>query len=99
MKKPLIKDAGSYFNDPHNWEPLWYDDSTKLRIEKLRNVSCVRLCLECHIINKFICKPLDTLVYFVGAKKITDIKDFMDRTSLTQNEVKDLIRYYWEENE
>ena len=98
-KKPLMKDAESYFLNPHNWEPLWYDDSTGLRIEKLRNVSCMRLCLECHEINEYVYKPLDTLVYFVGAKRSTDIKHFMDRTSLTQNEIKDLFRYHWEEEQ
>lgn len=98
-KKPLIKDAEAYFNETHNWKTLWYDDMTGLRIDKLWNVACVRLCLECHEINEYVYKPLDTLVYFVGAKSSTEIKHFMDRTSLTQNEIKDLIRYHWEDKQ
>ena len=99
MKKPLMKYAYEYFANPENWEDLWIDHNTGLRIQKLLNVKCLRLCLKDHYIKEYMFKPLDPLLYFPGISDIREIRNCFERANLSHEEIKNLIRYQWEEEE
>ena len=96
-KKPLMKYVYEYFANPENWEDLWIDHDTGLRIQKLLNVKCLRLCLKDHYINEYMFKPLDPLLYFPGISDIREIRNCFERNNLSHEEIKNLIRYHWEE--
>ena len=96
-KKPLIKDAVEYFNKEFNWITIYHDKTTDLIIDKLVNVNCLRLCLANHKINAYVQYDFHELMYFYPAKRIEDIHTTPCYTSLTYGEIKDLIRYHWEE--
>ena len=98
-KKPLMKDCNAYFGNPENWDDLWIDHDTGLRIQKLVNVECLRLCLKDHLINEYVFKSLDPLLYFPGISDIRNIRNCFERTNLTNEEIKNLFRYHWEEEQ
>lgn len=98
-KKPLMKYAYEYFANPDNWEDLWIDHDTGLRIQKLLNVKCLRLCLKDHYINEYMFKPLDPLLYFPGISDIREIRNCFERANLSHEEIKNLIRYDWEDEQ
>ena len=99
MKKPLIKDALDYFRKDENWTPIWSDGQTSLNIEKLNGACCLRLGIIDHDINEYVHKDYDPLLYFVGAKRIGDIHKVYERSDLSNEEIKNIIRYHWEDNE
>ena len=98
-KRPLIKDAYDYFHNNENWTPIWSDGQTDLNIEKLNGVECLRLGIIDHYINEYVHKDYDPVLYFVGAKYIGDIHKTWGQTSLNNEEIKNLIRYHWEEEQ
>lgn len=98
MNKPLIKNAWDYFRDNRNWTPIWADGQTGLNIEKLNGVACLRLGIIEHEINEYVRKDYDPVLYFVGARHISDIHKTWQQTSLNNEEIKDLIRLHWEED-
>ena len=98
-KKPLMKYAYEYFANPENWEDLWIDHTTGLRIQKLLNVKCLRLCLKDHYINEYVFKPLDPLLYFRGISDIKEIRNCFEEANLSHEEIKNLIKYHWEEEQ
>ena len=97
MNKPKIKDAWDYFRKDENWMPIWSDGQTSLNIEKLNGVSCLRLGIIDHKINDWIQKDYDPMLYFVGASRIGDLHKTFGQTSLNQEEIKNLIRFHWED--
>ena len=96
-KKPLIKDAIEYFNKDWNWIMIYHDKATGLIIDKLVNVNCLRLCLANHKINEYVQYDFHDLMYFYPAKRIEDIHTAPCNTYMTYEEIRNLIRYHWEE--
>lgn len=99
MKKPLIKEANDFFSKNENWTPIWSDDQTCMNVEKLNGVACLRLGIIDHEINAHVHKDYDPVLYFIGASHIGDIRKTFGQTSISQEEIKNLIRFHWEENE
>ena len=97
MKKPLIKDAVNYFYDDKNWTVIWSEGQTDMNIEKLNGVACLRLGIIDQDINEYVFKSLDPLLYFPGISDIRNIRNCFERTNLTNEEIKNLFRYHWEE--
>lgn len=98
-KKPLIKDAVEYFYKNWNWDLVHEDKRTGLIIEKLQNVHCLRLCLMNHKVNEYVKYDFDKIVYFYPAKKLDDIHTTPCYPSLSYEEIRNLIRYHWEEEQ
>lgn len=95
-RKPLIKDAETYFSDPSNWETIWRNIPSTLRLQKLKNVRCVRLCLVDHDINPWIHRALDPIMYFVGATSAESIRKCNEQIRLSNEDIRNLIRHHWE---
>ena len=98
-KKPLIKDAVEYFYNNWNWITIHHDQRTDFILEKLANVNCIRLSLANHKINAYVNYEFHELMYFYPAKEINDIHTAPCYPSLPHEEIRNLIRYQWEEEE
>ena len=98
-KKPLIKDAVNYFYDDKNWTVIWSEGQTDMNIEKLNGVACLRLGIIDQDINEYVHKDYNPVLYFAGASRLGDIHKVREQTSLCYEEIKDLIRYHWEEEQ
>ena len=99
MNKPKIKDAWSYFRDENNWLILWNDERTGLTICKLGHLPCLRLSMDNHTINEWVHYDINPLLYFPHARTLEEIHEHPCYESLSQEEVKELIRNHWEDEE
>ena len=97
MNKPLLKDAWRYFNDSNNWWILHSCEETGLIISKLAHVPVVRISLLNHYINEYVQYVIHPLLYFTDCRGLDDIHQNPAQTSLSERNIKDLIKYKWEE--
>ena len=98
-KKPLIKDAVEYFKDHNNWMLIWHDPKTDLFMSKLKGCPVVKLGMYDHRYNEYVRYKIDDLLFFYPATGYGDIHKVPCRPSLNCEEIRDLIRHHWEDNE
>ena len=99
MDKPLLKNAVEYFRDQKNWYSIWANGTAGLHIQKLRNVKCLRLVIEDHQVNEYVHYEMNPLLYFPKAESIQDMHNTRDRESLSESEIKFLIKERWTDYE
>ena len=99
MNKPLLKDAWSFFIDDNNWIILWEDKKTGLTISKLEHLPLLRLVLWNHTINCYVHYQIHPLLYFPNCKKLEDMHHRCCFTSVSEREIKDMVKYQWEDEQ
>ena len=99
-KKPLIKDANEYFKDEFNWDVIKGDQEVGMFLEKCKHLPVIRLLFRDHRYNEYVHYELEELLFFYPAHNIYDIHKASNVTpSLSQAEIKALIRDDWEEEQ
>jgi len=99
MDKPKLKDAWDYFRDDNNWLIKWHDDKTGLHISKLGHLPLLRLTLWDHSLNDYVHYDIHPLLYFPNCEEVDDIHQHPCFTSLSEREIKDMVKYKWEDEE
>ena len=99
MDKPLLKSASEYFRNNNNWLTIWTNPIAGLRIQKLKHVKCLRLVMTNHRVNEYVYYEENPLLYFTNAETIEDMHNRWERESLSESEMKFLIKERWTDYE